>query len=211
MADGTVHWPTMQEVMERLHPGGRLEYVRTRASKERWTDTRAINQAAQARKRAEARGEEYAEATIRIDNRALRTAETGLAVIHARLAELAEFASRRRSGDVDARAGAREDSREASTLALAAWRFHVVGMRAVGLEGARAGAAQPGALVSSGEVALAGQVERALAARIREHVSAISMERAVDRTEEGYQTPGSGTPRRGLPSIEVSSRDSSPS
>lgn len=169
LADGTVTWPSFSELMERIYPEGRADHVRRRAGRERWLDQRRVFQAQMEQARREARARELAESTERIDTRALRTAETGLAVVHARLSELARDSQDRLGTN---RRGSKSESSEASTLGLAGWRFHVLAMRALGMEGTRSGDTRgvptepddcDGILATDAERRLAEQVSSALA------------------------------------------------
>lgn len=197
LADGSYHWPSYAEVTERVHPEGRADHVRRRGGDEGWNEARRIHQAELERQRRQERASELAEVTVRLDNRALRAAETGLAVVQMRLAAMAQRMQEA------ANAGARgpDESAEANRLALAGVRFHVLGMRALGLEGKRAGAlAQPEGDEDYGGVG--GEVERRLAGQVRAYIEGLEDGAGAVLPPSGDQPQraidaytGGGTPR----------------
>lgn len=110
------NWPTLDELAatQGIHP----TTVYRRSAKEHWPELRAQHQAQIDRARREALAHERGQRAAGIDQRALSSADAGLALIGHRLAFLVTTQARLGQG-----VGAGIDVREQSSLALAAWRW----------------------------------------------------------------------------------------
>lgn len=193
--DGTVHYPTVQELLVRF-PGLREDHVRRRSGRERWLDKRALHVAELERARREARSKEYADAAQRIDGRSLNVAEQGMQLVHARIQEMIHVQGQRlqamQAGQQVAAAGA-VDAMELTRLSLAGIRWHQLAMRAVGQEAERGGLGVAPGDASDVAAIVITERERSLAetvgARVREAINVPSQELAAARPVEVRAEP----------------------
>lgn len=129
--DEGIHYPSLREVAALV--GAPENRIKEKSATAGWTAERAAWQAQVEVTRRQARANAMTQKAVKLDNDAVRVAETGLTLVQAKMTEVAQAAQRARSeAGPGGGSGGSIDPLELTRLAQAADLFHKIGLRAVG-------------------------------------------------------------------------------